>query len=96
MPPIKTNCLFNIFSIPDGKFFEIERKKNIFFKPINNKEFKKWLIKENIIGTLYLKKINYKLIKHPKYSINRWLHNTRERLIQNLKRKMLPLKRGGI
>ncbi len=62
--------------------------KNLVIKPVTNHSFENYLIKEGVIATLFLPKIDYTLIKHPGYSFNRFLAHTRQRVTENILKKM--------
>lgn len=52
--------------------------------------FKEYLIKEGILSSLFITNFSYNVLYQPKYSIHRWLWQTREQLVQNLSRKLSP------
>lgn len=57
--------LFNVYTKHNPKFKigDIIKLKNIEFKKIENKEFKRYLIKEEILSNLFIAKLNSELIK---------------------------------
>lgn len=68
-----------------GDIVEIE---NISFKYPNNQSFKKYLIRSNIVATVFPKKPTLKTIHRPRYSIKRYLFNLRARIIKKLQKKL--------
>lgn len=47
-----------------------------------------YLIRENIIGYIFSEKFDYKILKRPYYSANRWIFEKKENLISSTKSKM--------
>jgi len=69
--------------------------ENIEIKPkkteslAGNPTYDDYLIKEDILATIFMNdKIEYTLIKKPKYSINRWLWHKRQSIYGQLKNKL--------
>lgn len=62
--------------------------KDIAFKKISNQSFRNYLVKEGIGATLFVTKFNYALINRPAFSIQRWLFNKKESLLNVLQTKM--------
>ncbi|MCK4650761.1 ComEC/Rec2 family competence protein [Candidatus Babeliales bacterium] len=56
-----------------------------------NPMFKDYLTKENIIASIFTKKLIYKKIYSEKYSLKKWLWNKKNTLFKNLKTKLLPI-----
>lgn len=65
--------------------------KNAKFKAINNLDFIKYLVKENIATTLFIDNLEYNLIYRPKNSVARWLNNKKSNILENLEFKMNPV-----
>lgn len=62
--------------------------KNISFKTPKNKEFMRYLIKEEVVTTATMDKTSIKLINHPTWSIKRWLSNYRQQLLDHFQQSM--------
>ncbi|MFA5075011.1 MAG: ComEC/Rec2 family competence protein [Candidatus Babeliales bacterium] len=71
--------------------------KNVFLK--NQKEsnltakfptFYDYLIKENILCSVFVKNLDYKIISSPYFNIKRWIHDKKIAVYNNLKTKILP------
>jgi len=79
---IKTKSTIN-FEI--GDTIELE---NIFFRRVTNQDFLRYMIKEHLAGYLYMKNLQFRLLKHPKFSIMRFLKNKRNRLLETIHKKL--------
>ena len=62
--------------------------KKISFKRPTNESFNSFLIKEECVASLFLPKLYYRRIKHPKLSPRRYLHNLKCNLLSRIKRKL--------
>lgn len=60
---------------------------NVRIKPIFNESFTTYLIKENILTTLFIKKNDYTVYKMP-MSLNRFIFEKREKIVEKLLLKM--------
>lgn len=64
------------------------KAKNIKFNKPKNKDFIRYLIKQNIATTIFENNLSYKIIYRPKHSASRWLHQKKQKILESLKRKM--------
>jgi len=60
---------------------------NVLLKPSTG-PFKEYLVKEDILASLFITHFSYNLVHSPHYSVHRWLWNMRERLVNNLSKKL--------
>jgi len=68
--------------------------KNLKLKAPKNNSFIKHLMKENIAITLFANKLDYEVIRKPKYSVQKWIFTKRNQLFCNIKSKMPPITFG--
>ncbi len=52
-----------------------------------NMTFENYLLKENVLATIFTKKLWYKKISRPFFSFKRWIYNKRDQLFKKLKLK---------
>jgi len=62
----------------------------IQFKNSQNNSFNHYLIKKEIAATLFIYRLIYTLEYRPLWSLNRWIFNQKERLFNNIQKKMSP------
>jgi ComEC/Rec2-related protein len=60
----------------------------------NNPSFDDYLIKENILTTIFTNDLNYEILNTPNYSLNRWLLNKKNSLCKQIKTKLTPTTRS--
>jgi len=73
---------------PQFQVGDIIEIKSLQGKANNKKSFNDYLIKENIISTLFVDSFEATLIKQPRLSLARWLNNLRKNLLYSIKRKL--------
>jgi len=59
-------------------------------KPIKNSDFAHYLLKEGIQATLFVEHLAYTHHHRPAYSVSRYIHHTRTRILNSLQRKINP------
>ena len=55
-----------------------------------NRNFNDYLIKENILNCVFIRKLYYKIIYSPKLNLNRWIQNKKYSIYSSLKEKITP------
>ncbi len=58
--------------------------------PANNESFNRFMIRNSLIGILFMPDFIYTLEQHSAWSLNRSIHNLKTSIIYNLQRKMRP------
>lgn len=62
--------------------------KQLSFKQPSNKDFNRYLLRNNIVATVFCFALEYTLIKRPRFHIARWLHKTKNNLFYTFKKKL--------
>lgn len=81
---------FYVKKKPDVWVQDLIQVDNVLIKKIPHASYNSFLIKENIIASLFIPSFEYQLIQRPKYSFDRWLFNTKQQLLWKFKSKLTP------
>jgi competence protein ComEC len=91
------NILFYLYQTSNLEIDDEIELKNIHINTpkhkknsLNNKNFQDYLIKENIAGSIFSKRIVYQKLTRPKNSTKRWFQQKRETVLSTLKNKLTP------
>ncbi len=87
-----TNHSIQLYTSPNnnievGDTIEIN---NLKLKKPANANFWRYLIKEGIISTIFIKKFDYTIVKHPDYSLRRWFFNYKNNLLNSFQQQLKP------
>jgi predicted membrane metal-binding protein len=64
---------------------------NIKCKKTNNESFNNYQIKEQIAATIFDQHLTYTIIRHPSWSLRRWIFDQKQIILTNLQQKLSPL-----
>ncbi|KKP24299.1 MAG: Competence protein [candidate division TM6 bacterium GW2011_GWF2_28_16] len=88
---INFKILLYIYTNTDLKYGQKILFKNIYIKETNkNASYKKYLIKEDILTTIFYNNINYKIIKESNNNFKNKIYNIKNNLYKKLKEKIDP------
>ncbi len=87
-----TNRIIQIYTQPNdtieiGDTLEIQ---NVRLKKPNNENFGRYLMKEGILTTIFVQKIDYTLLYRPTYSLRRWFYTYKNNLLVSFEQQLSP------
>lgn len=61
---------------------------NVYIRPCTNESYAFYLMKENIVASIFLANADFVILEHPNYSCSRFLSHTRTKIIASLQQKL--------